>query len=75
MITQSTPQTATDVQESVDQWAAAVNANLCVRTDFTGWQRGTLERFAREVADENLLLRADLKTVLGAWRSEVEGAS
>jgi hypothetical protein len=28
------------------------------RTDFSTWQRGSLERFARQTADENLLLRA-----------------
>ena len=52
------------------------------RTDFTKWGRETLERFARQAADENLVLRdenaalrEDLKTVLDAWRSAVEDAA
>lgn len=43
------------------------------RTDFTKWQRENLERFAREVADENLVLRHDLKVALAAWRDAVRG--
>ena len=46
--------------------------NLIGRTDFKSWQRGTLEQFARQVADENKQLREDNKTLLDAWRSEVE---
>lgn len=45
------------------------------RTDFTKWARPNLEAFARQAADENLLLRAevaqlktDLATALAAWR-------
>lgn len=45
------------------------------RTDFTKWARSTLEQFARQAADENLLLRTeadqlrlDLATALAAWR-------
>lgn len=38
------------------------------RTDFTRWERGHLERFARQAADENLLLREDCKAALAAWR-------
>ncbi|WP_395026553.1 hypothetical protein [Comamonas odontotermitis] len=41
------------------------------RTDFSTWQRETLERFAREVADENLQLRADVRTALNGYRREV----
>ncbi len=41
------------------------------RTDFSTWQRETLERFAREVADENLQLRADVRTALDGYRAEV----
>jgi hypothetical protein len=41
------------------------------RTDFSGWSRKGLEEFAREVADENLVLRADNKALLEAWRAEV----
>ena len=44
------------------------------RTDFTSWDRGHLERFAREVADENLVLSNDLKVALAAWREAVKGA-
>jgi len=43
------------------------------RTDFTGWERDALERFARQVADENLLLENDLKVALAAWRDAVKG--
>jgi hypothetical protein len=38
------------------------------RTDFRTWERATLERFAREAADENLILRTQLKDALAAWR-------
>lgn len=45
------------------------------RTDFTRWERPNLEAFARQVADENLVLRTeleaakqDLATALAAWR-------
>lgn len=41
------------------------------RTDFTTWRRDTLEQFARQVADENLVLRDDLKNALAAWRQAV----
>ncbi|OXE36618.1 MAG: hypothetical protein CGW95_06505 [Phenylobacterium zucineum] len=45
------------------------------RTDFTGWSREGLERFAREVADENLVLRTDLKTlhefIRNKWKEEL----
>lgn len=37
-------------------------------TDFKDWKRETLEQFARQVADENLQLREDLKAALAAWR-------
>lgn len=45
------------------------------RTDFTAWSRAGLELFARQAADENLVLRAeiaqvkeDLAIALAAWR-------
>lgn len=48
------------------------------RTDFRQWQRDTLEQFARQAADENLVLRAEVdelkasnKQVLDAWRRAV----
>lgn len=44
------------------------------RTDFSTWDRSTLERFAREAADENRELRADLRTALDAYRVLVVSA-
>lgn len=44
------------------------------RTDFSTWERGNLERFARHAADENLLLRTQLRDALDAWRREVTTA-
>ena len=45
------------------------------RTDFKGWSREALERFAREAADENLVLRTDLKAlhqfVRDKWKEEL----
>lgn len=41
------------------------------RTDFSTWDRQTLERFAREAADENRELRADLRAALDAYRRVV----
>lgn len=41
------------------------------RTDFTEWSREGLEKFARQVADENLVLRTENKALLGAWRKAV----
>lgn len=43
------------------------------RTDFKAWRRETLEQFARQAADENLVLRDDLKNALAAWREAVKG--
>jgi hypothetical protein len=43
------------------------------RTDFSGWSRQGLEEFARQAADENLVLRHDLKVALEAWRAAVAG--
>lgn len=49
------------------------------RTDFTRWVRPTLEAFARQAADENLVLRTklaeakqDLAAALAAWRTTVK---
>lgn len=44
------------------------------RTDFTTWKRENLEAFARQAADENLVLRHDLRLALDAWRREVHHA-
>lgn len=41
------------------------------RTDFTSWSRKGLEEFARQAADENLVLRADNKALLEQWRVQV----
>jgi len=38
------------------------------QTNFALWDRETLERFAREAADEVHRLRADLRVALGAYR-------
>jgi len=37
-------------------------------TDFSTWDRETLERFAREAADENKQLREDVKMLLNRIR-------
>lgn len=42
------------------------------RTDFKSWTREGLEKFARDVADENLVLRTDNKVLLEQWRAEVK---
>ena len=39
------------------------------KADFSVWDRATLERFARDVADQNLQLRADVRTALNAYRA------
>jgi hypothetical protein len=41
------------------------------RTDFTLWRRDTLEAFAREAADENLVLRENNKALHEAWRQAI----
>jgi hypothetical protein len=41
------------------------------RTDFSTWERTTLEQFARQAADENRQLHADLRLALDAYRAEV----
>lgn len=42
-----------------------------MKTDFRAWERDTLERFARDAADENRELKEKLKELLVAWRKEV----
>ena len=42
-----------------------------MKTDFATWDRVMLEQFARQVADENLQLKEDLKAALAAWRTEL----
>lgn len=41
------------------------------RTDFAAWSRSFLEVFARHAADENLLLRTNLRALQDAWRQEI----
>lgn len=40
------------------------------RTDFSTWDRKALEQFARDAADENLVLRADNKALLNYIRTQ-----
>lgn len=42
-----------------------------MKTDFKTWERDTLEKFARDAADENRELKEKLKGLLDAWRKEV----
>jgi len=42
------------------------------RTDFKSWSREGLEKFARHVADENLVLEANNNVLLEQWRAEVK---
>ena len=44
------------------------------RTDFSTWKRETLERFARQAADENKQLREDVRAALAAFRHFVKEA-
>ena len=48
------------------------NESIISHTDFKTWDRNTLEQFARQSADENVALKADLKTALTAWREAVK---
>lgn len=48
------------------------NPDIISRTDFRTWDRTTLEQFARQSADENAALQADLKTALAAWREAIK---
>ena len=43
-----------------------------MKTDFSTWDRKVLEDFARQAADENLVLRADNKALLQQWRELVK---
>jgi len=38
------------------------------RTDFKDWSRENLEAFARQAADENLVLQANVAALLKQWR-------
>lgn len=39
-----------------------------MKTDFSTWDRVTLEKLARDALDANEVLKADLKTAIAAWR-------
>ncbi len=43
-----------------------------IQTDFTTWQRETLERFAADCTAEIKRLEAENHMLLRAWRAEVE---
>ena len=45
------------------------------KTDFSTWKRDVLEDFARTAADENRILKEDLKAALAAWRKELSKAT
>lgn len=40
-----------------------------VPTDFSTWERASLERFARHAADDNRELRAEVRAALDAYRN------
>lgn len=42
-----------------------------MKTDFKTWKRQTLEEFARDVADENKVLRELVHSLHEAWRKEI----
>lgn len=44
------------------------------RTDFKNWSRENLEAFARQAADENLVLRTNNKALHEAWRQAVKAS-
>ena len=41
-------------------------------TDFSTWERKTLEQLARDLLMQNAYLRADVQTLLAAWRNELK---
>lgn len=41
------------------------------QADFSSWDRATLERFARQAADENRELRENVRVLHDAWRQFV----
>lgn len=45
-----------------------------MKTDFSTWTRETLEKLARELMDENEVVKQDLKTALSAWRELLKKA-
>ena len=41
-------------------------------SDFSTWERKTLEQLARDLLTQNAYLRADVQTLLAAWRNELK---
>tara|TARA_R110000796_G_scaffold5791_4_gene21231 strand:+ start:260 stop:439 length:180 start_codon:yes stop_codon:yes gene_type:complete len=41
-------------------------------TDFSTWERKTLEQLARDLLTQNAHLRADVQMLLAAWRNELK---
>lgn len=41
-------------------------------SDFSTWERKTLEQLARDLLVQNAYLRADVQTLLAAWRNELK---
>ena len=41
-------------------------------TDFSTWERKTLEQLARDLLTQNAYLKADVQTLLAAWRNELK---
>ena len=41
-------------------------------TDFSTWERKTLEQLAGDLLMQNAYLRADVQTLLAAWRNELK---
>lgn len=61
-------------------WASEDPNTVCAdcahegRTNFSVWERATLEQFARDAAEENKQLRDDNRVLLDAWRKAVSKA-
>ena len=41
-------------------------------SDFSTWERKTLEQLAGDLLMQNAYLRADVQTLLAAWRNELK---
>ncbi len=44
-----------------------------MNTNFSTWDRPTLEKLALELLTQNAQLKADVQTLLAAWRNEITG--
>ena len=40
--------------------------------DFSTWERKTLEQLARDLLTQNAYLKADVQTLIAAWRNELK---